>query len=111
MVQVFSNLLDNAINYSPSSSKIYLEAIKQNNFVVVSVRDTGFGIPKNQQDKIFERFFRADNVAKNIAGSGLGLYMTKNIVEGHKGKIWFESKENKGTTFFVKLPITQKKDG
>ncbi len=111
MIQVFSNLLDNAINYSPKNSKVYVKAENVNGSVEISVRDTGLGIPNDQQKKIYEKFFRADNVAKIISGTGLGLYMTKNIVTNHGGTIRFKSKENKGTTFFVKLLIKQKKDG
>lgn len=111
MVQVFSNLLDNAINYSPINSKVIVRVEQRPAEIIVSVKDSGLGIPRGQQKNIFEKFFRADNVAKTNAGSGLGLYMTKNIVAGHGGRIWFESTEGKGTTFFVKLPIKQKKDG
>ncbi len=112
MVQVFGNLLNNAGRYSPAGSKIDVRVEKKSRNYIFSVKDTGLGIPENQKSRVFEKFFRADNVSKNIAGSGLGLYLTKSIVEGHGGKVWFESEEGKGTTFFVELPIKkQKKDG
>ena len=69
--------------------------------------DNGYGIPKAQQAKIFTKLFRADNVkSKDTEGTGLGLYLTKSIVEYSHGKIWFESEEDKGTTFIVELPTT-----
>lgn len=75
--------------------------------ILITVSDTGCGIPKNQQDKIFTKLFRADNVReKDTEGTGLGLYIVKSIVEHSGGKIWFESEENKGTTFYVTLPLT-----
>ncbi len=108
MVQVFTNLLDNAVNYSPKGSTVEVSFENTDNEVKISIKDSGLGIPVKQQEKIFEKFFRADNVVKGSIGTGLGLYMTKSIVEGHGGKIWFRSEENKGTTFYVKLLIRQK---
>ncbi len=75
------------------------------NMIELSVRDTGIGIPDEEQPKIFGKFFRADNAKKqDVVGSGLGLYTTKRIVELHHGKIWFTSKHGDGTTFFITLP-------
>ncbi|KKS62619.1 MAG: Two component hybrid sensor and regulator [Candidatus Collierbacteria bacterium GW2011_GWF1_42_50] len=108
MVQIFGNLFNNAASYSPEGSKIEVGAELGLGRVRISVRDHGVGIPLKQQGKVFDKFFRADNVAKTIPGSGLGLYVAKSMVESHGGKIWFESKENLGTTFFVELPIKQK---
>ena len=108
MVQVFGNLLNNAASYSPSGSRIEVGAETKLSKVQIFVRDHGVGIPLSQQKKVFEKFFRADNISKTIPGSGLGLYVAKSMVESHGGKIWFESKENLGTTFFVELPIKQK---
>ena len=72
----------------------------------ISVADTGLGIPIEDQDKLFERFYRAANSGKSGArGTGLGLYIAKSLVELHGGQIWFESEENKGTTFYVTLPV------
>lgn len=99
------NLLDNAIKYSPDNSVININYRQNKNDVVFSVADHGVGIPKKQQHLIFERFFRADNVLTTQSGTGLGLYIAKYIVEQHGGKIWFESEEDNGSTFFVSLPI------
>lgn len=108
MVQVFDNIFNNAVSYSPAGSRIEVGAELGMGTVKISVRDHGIGIPLDQQNKVFGKFYRASNVAKTIPGSGLGLYVAKSIVENHGGKIWFESKENLGTTFFVELPIKQK---
>jgi len=111
---IFQNLLSNAVKYTPEGGKITLTIKKQDPNMLISVADTGYGIPKNQQSHIFSKLFRADNVmAKDTEGTGLGLYIIKSIVESSGGKIWFESEENKGTTFFVNLPLSgmQKKKG
>lgn len=105
---VFQNLIENAIKYSKPDDKVVI-SLKYNNEeknVEISVHDTGIGINASDQSKIFEKFFRADNaVAKDHIGSGLGLFTTRNIIERHKGKIWFQSSPESGTTFFVALPI------
>lgn len=111
LVQVFGNLFHNAATYSPAGSTIEVRADRVGNRVKISVKDHGVGIPAAQQSLMFSKFFRADNVAKTTPGSGLGLYVAKSIVEGHGGKIWFESAENVGTTFFVELPLTQSNEG
>ncbi len=105
---VFQNLIENAIKYSQPNDKV-LVSLKYNqdtNNIEISFHDTGIGIKPEDQSKIFEKFFRAENaISKEYVGSGLGLFTTKNIVEKHKGKIWFESNPENGTTFFVTLPI------
>ncbi len=104
-----SNLLDNAMHYTPIRGTVELAVESKNDFVEVTVKDTGVGIPNDQKNRVFSKFFRADNVVKmQTEGTGLGLYLTKNIVEKHGGKIWFESKEGKGTTFHFTIP--NKKD-
>lgn len=108
MSQVFSNLVNNAINYSPNGGAVEVGAESLGGKVKIWVRDHGLGIPEAQHKRVFEKFFRADNVAKTIPGSGLGLYVAKSMVKNHGGNIWFESKEKEGTTFFVELPIKQK---
>ncbi|MFC1629990.1 ATP-binding protein [Patescibacteria group bacterium] len=100
------NLIDNAIRYTPSGGKVTVSLKGGTKEVEVKVEDTGIGVPKSQQDRVFTKFFRAANVMRmETEGSGLGLFITKNIVEAHGGKISFSSKENKGTTFTFNLPI------
>jgi len=104
---VFQNLLSNAVKYTPEKGKISLSIEKEEPNVLINVTDTGYGIPKEQQNKIFSKLFRADNVTqKDTEGTGLGLYIVKSIVDNAGGKIWFESEEDKGTTFFVQLPLS-----
>ena len=75
----------------------------------MSVKDTGYGIPQAQQDKIFQKLFRADNVRKmDVEGTGLGLYIVKEVAKKLGGDIWFESQESLGTTFYVVIPFTTK---
>ena len=104
---VFQNLLSNAINYTSPEGKIEISiSTIDNAYVYLQVSDTGCGIPKNQHDQIFTKFFRADNVRENDThGTGLGLYIIKSIIEEIGGRIWFESEENKGAVFHVVLPI------
>lgn len=109
MMQVFENILNNSVSYSPANSRIDVWAEKHENSIWVMIKDEGIGIPESQKSKVFDKYFRADNVISHSQGSGLGLYVSKNIIEKHGGKIWFESVENQGTTFFVELLIKQKK--
>lgn len=105
---VFQNLIENAIKYSQPKDKVFISMKPSidNKNMEISIRDTGIGINPEDQAQIFDKFFRAENaIAKDYVGSGLGLFTTKNIVERHKGKIWFESTLGVGTTFFVTLPI------
>jgi PAS domain S-box-containing protein len=102
--QAFGNLISNAIKYSPIGSGLAIACERKENEVIFSVKDQGLGIPADQQKRIFEKFFRADNVTTAESGTGLGLYIAKAIVEGHGGRLWFDSIENKGTTFYVALP-------
>lgn len=100
------NLVDNAIKYTKEKGDVKVSMEADKNFVTVSIKDKGVGIPALQQKHIFKKFFRSDNVMKNqTVGTGLGLFIARSIVEGNKGKIWFESKEGEGTTFFFTLPI------
>ncbi|MDX2776665.1 ATP-binding protein [Streptomyces caniscabiei] len=102
---MIENLVTNAIKYTPEKGSITVSIKKQEDDVMIEVRDTGYGIPANQQDKIFTKLFRADNVqSKTTEGVGLGLYLVKSIVEYCGGDIWFESIENEGTTFHIRLP-------
>jgi signal transduction histidine kinase len=108
--QVVSNLLNNAIKYSPEGGEIAttIKEDEQAGTAILSVCDPGMGIPANQQSRIFGRFTRADNARdSNISGTGLGLYLSHELVERHNGRIWFESVEGQGSTFFVSLPLAQ----
>jgi len=105
---VFANLIDNAIKYSKGKGSIDIAAEKRGDFIRVSVQDEGVGIPKTQQKNIFQKFFRSDNVMKHqTIGTGLGLFIIKAIIDANKGKIWFESQEDKGTTFYFEIPIAK----
>jgi len=116
---IINNLLVNAINYTEDRGNIKVECCEINkgqilggkflneNSVAVIITDTGYGIPEDQQGKLFTKFFRADNVRqKQTDGTGLGLYIVKSILDNTGGSIWFSSKENKGSTFYVTIPIT-----
>jgi signal transduction histidine kinase len=104
---IIQNLVTNSVRYTSDGGKINISIRKEPKSLLVTVEDSGCGIPKAQQDRVFEKFFRADNVReKETDGIGLGLYMVKQIVEKSGGKIWFESQEGKGTTFFVSIPLS-----
>ena len=104
----FQNLLDNAVKYTMPEGKIIISIGCNNKNIEVQVQDTGVGIPTSQQKKVFSKFFRGDNIKKTkTEGTGLGLFLTKNIIEAHGGKIWFKSEENKGSTFYFNLPINK----
>jgi signal transduction histidine kinase/HAMP domain-containing protein len=104
---VFQNLASNAVKYTNYGGTITSRLKEEEGSLVFSISDDGVGIPKAQQKNIFTKLFRADNVkATDTEGTGLGLYIVKKIVENSGGKIWLESEENKGTTFFVEIPLT-----
>jgi len=106
---VISNLLDNAIRYTPKGGEVTVSLKYDKKGIECWVQDTGIGIPKEQQGRVFERFFRGVNAIRlDTAGTGLGLYLCKNIVEAHGGKIWFSSEENKGSRFSFWLPVAEK---
>lgn len=99
------NLLSNAVKYTPSGGKVMFDVSIKANKMSIRVADTGMGIPKSEQGKIFGRMFRASNARNAIDGNGFGLFVAKGAVEAQGGKIWFESLEGQGTTFFVELPL------
>jgi PAS domain S-box-containing protein len=102
------NLLENAIKYTPSSGSIAISLEEKDKSVLFKIKDDGVGIPQNQQSRIFTKFFRGSNVARmETDGTGLGLYTTKNIIEAHRGEIWFESEEGKGTAFYFTVPVAK----
>ena len=105
---VVQNLLSNSVKYTGEGGKIEisLSLDLKKRVLLFKISDNGYGIPKNQQAKIFTKLFRADNVrGKDTEGTGLGLYIVKAIIDNSGGKVWFESKEDKGTTFYVTLPF------
>ncbi|MCK5490562.1 MAG: PAS domain S-box protein [Candidatus Pacebacteria bacterium] len=111
IILLIQNLIENAINYCYENTKIYINLMgnKTKNEIQFSITNTGIGIPEELKNRIFTKFFRADNAVKTeTIGTGLGLYINKNIVESHGGKIWFESEEKKDTTFYFTLPIKNK---
>jgi signal transduction histidine kinase len=111
MALAVANLLDNAVKYTPVGGRIDFSVSQDQGLVKISVQDSGIGIPKSQKGRLFTKFFRADNATKvQTDGTGLGLFMVKNVVDRHGGKIIVESEEGKSTTLIITLPeITAKK--
>ena len=104
--QVLGNLMENAVKYSPDGSEILVTVEDRGDQVVTSIADRGIGIPTDELGQVFERFHRGRQVSStNYGGLGLGLYITKQIVERHGGTIWVESREGQGTTFSFSLPV------
>lgn len=104
--QIIDNLITNANRYTPSMGTINVRTYAKDNQAVFEVKDNGYGIPENQKEKLFSKFFRADNIiTKQTDGTGLGLYVVKSAIETLGGKVWFESEENKGSTFYFSLPL------
>lgn len=101
-----NNLLDNAIRYTPAGGRVTASLKCGKKEIELLVKDTGVGIPENQKERVFTKFFRGANVMRmETEGTGLGLFITKNIIEAHGGRVWFESEENKGSAFHFALPI------
>jgi signal transduction histidine kinase len=118
LIQIITNLVSNAYKYTPEKGNIFIDAHVTSetdektkatvDFVQISVRDTGIGISEEDQKKIFTQFFRSDdNKAREAPGTGLGLNITKNLVEMQGGKIWFESVFREGTTFSITVPVAE----
>ena len=104
--QVLANLLDNAVKYSPDGGTVELEASRSGGRVRFRVSDEGLGIPPAEQDRIFEKFFRLDpNLTRGVGGTGLGLYISRELVTRIAGRIWVVSDGRAGSAFFVELPI------
>jgi len=111
--QVISNILSNAIKYTPPNGAIEIRSEIQNNSIVISVKDNGMGFTEEEKDRIFKQFGKIERYGQGIdivsEGSGLGLYISKKIIELHSGKIWMESGgRNKGSTFYFSLPLIDK---
>lgn len=110
--EVFRNLFSNAVKYSLGRGTIMVRLEIKNGKAVVSIKDQGLGIPENQLGKVFEGFYRASNLRRDSdpGGLGLGLYICRDIVQRHGGRIWAESEEGAGATFFVELPLCPDSD-
>lgn len=105
--QMIDNLVGNAIKYTPPGGDIKVSISSQENQVILQVSDSGPGIPPDEQNRVFEKFYRASNRPGNVEGSGLGLAIVKSIVESHHGRVWVESKVGVGSTFIVLLPVNE----
>ena len=103
---VIQNLLDNAVKYSYRGGEVKISGAVLPQFIEITVADSGVGIPKHQMHRVFTKFFRGDNVVRlQTEGSGLGLFIVRNIVKNHGGDIRVESEENKGTKMIFTLPL------
>lgn len=105
MMQVIDNIMNNAIKYSPDGGVITVRLVQNLNHVILSISDQGLGIPRKDLGKIFDRFYRVDKARSRAqGGTGLGLAIAKEIVEAHHGRIWADSSEGQGSTFYISLP-------
>jgi len=102
---VLVNLIDNAIRYSPRGGLVDIDVAVRGREAVVKVTDYGLGIPREKQKYVLQPFFQMYPALAGFGGMGLGLYISKQIVEAHKGRIWFESEEGKGSSFYFSLPL------
>jgi PAS domain S-box-containing protein len=108
MEEILSNLITNAINYTPNGGRVSVSAAAKNDYLSICVSDTGFGIPEDDLDRIFDRFYRVKNEkTRFITGTGLGLPIVKSIVDAHNGMIDVKSEPDKGTTFDIRIPIVR----
>ena len=106
---VITNLIDNAVRYTSEKGKVIVSLEKKENSIEFFVEDSGIGVPEDQKERIFTKFFRASNAVRTeTEGSGLGLFICKNIVEAHDGEVWFESEEGKGSRFYFSLPVKER---
>jgi len=102
------NILENALRYAFSGDNVSISLKQKDKEIEVKIQDTGMGIPEDQQAKVFTKFFRATNIMKvDTEGTGLGLYIAKNIIDAHGGRIWFESEKDKGSTFYFTIPVKE----
>jgi signal transduction histidine kinase len=110
--QVLDNLISNAIKFTPRGGRVDVAVLRRGEQALIEVSDTGPGIPAQEQEHLFERFYRASHAKEQEKqGVGLGLAITKVIVEAHEGRIWLGSDPGEGTTFHVELPLRKPEDG
>ncbi|HEX8990155.1 MAG TPA: ATP-binding protein [Anaerolineales bacterium] len=107
--QMIDNLVGNAIKYTPPGGKVSIAVHSEGRQIILEVKDTGPGIPRDEQTHIFEKFYRASNVG-GTKGSGLGLAIVKSVVDSYHGRVWVESAENQGASFIVVLPVFEPKE-
>jgi signal transduction histidine kinase len=105
--EILANLIDNAIKYSPKQTAVGISFGQTNGFAQIKISDQGFGIPQEAKAHLFEKFYRVNRSSSEPKGTGLGLFVTKELVERQGGKIWFESEVGKGTTFYFTLPLAK----
>jgi PAS domain S-box-containing protein len=106
--QVLTNLIENAVKYSPAGGRVLVSLEPQEGRVLFAIRDEGLGIPPREQERIFEKFYRLDpNLTRGVGGTGLGLYICRELVRRMGGRIWVASREREGSTFFFELPLAQ----
>ena len=104
--QVLANLVENAVKYSPRGGRVHVSLEPREGRILFAVRDEGLGIPLREQERIFKKFFRLDpNLARGVGGTGLGLYISRELVRRMGGRIWVASREGEGSTFFFELPV------
>jgi signal transduction histidine kinase len=104
--QVLTNLLDNALKYTPAGGEVWVVAERRDGEAWVSVRDSGIGVPEAERERLFLPFYRAVNAsAGSPDGLGLGLYISRGIVEGHGGRLWVEAAAGGGSVFTIALPL------
>lgn len=112
MMQVIDNIMNNAIKYSPDGGVITARMMAAQQNVIISISDQGLGIPRKDINKIFDRFYRVDKArSRQQGGTGLGLAISKEVVTAHHGKIWVDSAEGRGSTFYISLPYQDYEDG
>jgi two-component system sensor histidine kinase VicK len=105
---VLVNLLDNAVKYSPDGGAVRVTIVETSGHVRWAIRDEGLGIPPGERRRVFEKFFRLDpNMTHGIGGTGLGLYICRELVHRFDGRIWVDANNGKGSTFFVEIPIAK----
>lgn len=103
--QVMINILTNAVKYSPNAEAVAVNARIQDGKILIEIRDSGIGIPPDDMDKVFTRFFRVRGLASTFAGSGIGLYISSEIIKRHGGDIWAKSEQGKGSVFYFTIPL------